>query len=124
KARKMRKLLGGGMRQAGVLAACGIISLEKMVDRLEEDHKNAKYLARKLNEIEGLSIDMDKDQINMVFRKVDKEDFNSHEFTKTLLEKGIKINDDGNIIRFVTNKDVNKKDIDYVIDCIKEIVQL
>lgn len=124
KARKMRKLLGGGMRQAGVLAACGIISLEKMVDRLEEDHKNAKYLARKLNEIEGLSIDMDKVQINMVFCKVDKEDFNSHEFTKTLLEKGIKINDDGNIIRFVTNKDVNKKDIDYVIDCIKEIVQL
>ena len=95
-----------------------------MVGRIQEDHDNAKYLGTKLNEIDGFSVDMDKVQINMVFCKVDKEDFNSHEFTKTLLEKGIKINDDGNIIRFVTNKDVNKKDIDYVIDCIKEIVQL
>lgn len=122
KARKMRKLLGGGMRQAGVLAACGIISLEKMVDRLEEDHQNAKYLANKLNEIEGFFVDMDKVQINMVFCQIKIKDFNSHEFVQALLEKGIKINDDGEIIRFVTNNDVNREDIDYVIDCIKEYV--
>ncbi|MCF6464390.1 low-specificity L-threonine aldolase [Clostridium sp. Cult2] len=122
KARKMRKLLGGGMRQGGVLAACGIVSLEKMVNRLEEDHNNAKYLATKLNEIEGFFIDMDKVQINMVFCQIGIEDFNSHEFVQALLKKGIKVNDDGNTIRFVTNNDVNREDIDYVIKCIKEYV--
>ena len=71
----MRKILGGGMRQAGVLAACGIVSLEKMVDRLKEDHDNAIYLASKLNEIEGFSVDLDKVQINMVFCNVNRENF-------------------------------------------------
>ncbi|CCQ94498.1 L-allo-threonine aldolase [[Clostridium] ultunense Esp] len=122
KARKMRKLLGGGMRQAGVLAASGIISLEKMVDRLEEDHENAKYLANRLNEIEGFFVDMDKVQINMVFCQIKIKDFNSHEFVQVLLEKGIKVNDDEDIIRFVTNNDVNRKDIDYAVDCIKKYV--
>ncbi|HSH36034.1 low-specificity L-threonine aldolase [Schnuerera sp.] len=122
KARKMRKLLGGGMRQAGILAASGIISLGKMIDRLEEDHENAKYLAKKLNEIEGLSVDMDKVQINMVFCKVSKKDFNSYEFTQRLLQKRIKVNDDGNIIRFVTNNDITKEDIDYLIESIKEYI--
>ncbi|NLW39530.1 MAG: low-specificity L-threonine aldolase [Tissierellia bacterium] len=120
KARKMRKLLGGGMRQAGVLAACGIISLEKMVHRLEEDHENARYLARKLNGIDGLSVDLDKVQINMVFCKIQLEDFNSQDFVSYLLKKGIKVNDDKDEFRFVTNKDVNREDIDYVVKCIEE----
>lgn len=124
KAGKMRKLLGGGMRQAGVLAACGIISLEKMVNRLEEDHQNAKYLAKNLNEIEGFSVDLDKVQINMVFCEISIKDFNSKEFVEYLLEKGIKVNDGGSIFRFVTNKDVNKKDIDFVIDCIREYIYI
>ncbi|HZJ98582.1 MAG TPA: low-specificity L-threonine aldolase, partial [Tissierellaceae bacterium] len=115
-ARKMRKLLGGGMRQAGVLAACGLISLEKMVQRLQEDHDNAKYLATKLNEIEGFSVDMDKVQINMVFCEINKEDFNSQEFVSKMLAKGVKINgDQGNKIRFVTNNDVSREDIDYAV---------
>lgn len=123
KARKMRKILGGGMRQAGFLAACGIISIEKMVDRLKEDHDNAKYLAEKLNEIEGFSVDLDKVQINMVFCNVSRENFDFDHFAKKLLEKGIKTNPgyDG-VIRFVTNKDVTREDIDYTIQCIKEVL--
>lgn len=123
KARRMRKLLGGGLRQAGVLASCGIISIEKMVERLQEDHDNAKYLATKLNKIKGFSVDMDRVQINMVFCKVNREDFDFQEFAEKLLEKGIKTNSgEGNAIRFVTNKDVSKEDIDYVVECIREIV--
>jgi threonine aldolase len=111
------------MRQAGFLAACGIISIEKMVDRLKEDHDNAKYLAEKLNEIEGFSVDLDKVQINMVFCNVSRENFDFEDFGKKLLEKGIKTNPgyDG-VIRFVTNKDVTREDIDYTIQCIKEVL--
>jgi len=123
KARKMRKMLGGGMRQAGFLAACGIISLEKMVDRLKEDHDNAKYLANKLNEIEGFSVDMERVQINMIFCKVTRENFDFNNFANKLFEKGIKINTGENgVIRFLTNKDVTREDIDYTIQCIKEIL--
>lgn len=123
KARRMRKLLGGGMRQAGILAACGIISLEKMVNRLQEDHDNAKYLATKLNELEDFSVDMNKVQINIVFCEVTNEDFDFKGFAEKLLEKRIKTNQgEGNTIRFVTNNDVSKEDIDYVIECINEII--
>lgn len=123
RARRMRKLLGGGMRQAGVLAACGLISLEEMVEKLQEDHDNAKYLATKLNEIEGLSVDMDKVQINMVFCKIHIEGFNYKDFESKLLGKGIKIGGyKGSKIRFLTNNDVSREDIDYVIEVIKEIL--
>ena len=123
RARRMRKLLGGGMRQAGVLAACGIISIETMVDRLRDDHDNAKYLATKLNELNGFEVDLDKVQINMVFCKVNRENFDFQGFANKLLEKGIKSNlGKENKIRFVTNKDVSKEDIDYVVKCIKEII--
>ena len=124
KARKMRKLLGGGMRQAGILAACGIISLEKMVGRLQEDHDNARYLATKLNKIEGFSVDMDKVQINMVFCEIHREGFNFQEFVSKILEKGIKINEsEGNQFRFVTNNDIDREDINYFIKSIKEIIE-
>jgi len=72
KARKNRKMLGGGMRQAGILAAAGIISLEKMVKRLKEDHKNARILAEGLNEIEGIKVDLETVQTNMVYFDVEK----------------------------------------------------
>jgi len=123
KARKMRKILGGGLRQAGVLAACGIVSLEKMIDRLQEDHDNAKYLASKLNELEGFYVNMDKVQTNMVFCKVYREGFDFIGFRDELLKRGIKTNQGvKGTIRFVTNKDVNREDIDYTIDCIKEVL--
>ncbi len=65
-ARRLRKLLGGGMRQAGVLAACGIISLTEMTARLGEDHANARFLAERLAELPGIEVDMDSVQTNMV----------------------------------------------------------
>jgi threonine aldolase len=67
RARRIRKMLGGGMRQAGVLAAAGIVALEQMVDRLGEDHQRAKQLASGLTEIPGLKLSMGLPQTNMVF---------------------------------------------------------
>jgi len=70
-ARKNRKLLGGGMRQTGVLAAAGILSLTEMPKRLGEDHQNAKYLAQLLSELPGVTVDPSAVQINMVFAGFD-----------------------------------------------------
>lgn len=123
KARKNRKLLGGGMRQAGFLAAAGIIALEKMTKRLGEDHENAKYLGKRLLEIPGIELDLEKIQINMVFFKLNRPGFDSRSLVSKLFEKGIKINgEDAGLFRFVTNNDVTKKDIDFVIDTMKEVL--
>ena len=64
---RCRKRVGGGMRQAGIIAACGIVALEKMVDRLADDHRNAQLLAQGLNLIPGLSVDMESVETNMVY---------------------------------------------------------
>lgn len=123
KARRNRKILGGGMRQAGVIAACGIVSLEKMVDRLEIDHKNAKYLAENLMEIEGFEVDLESVQTNMLFFDIKRSNFNHKEFAKYLQEEGIKINEaiEDNY-RLVTNNDVTKENIDYLLDCINKYI--
>lgn len=121
KARRMRKILGGGTRQAGVLAAPGLIALEKMTKRLGDDHDNAKYLAKGLLEFPFVELNLDKVQINMVFFSIKKDDLDTEEFTEFMLENGVKINPDaGNNYRFVTTNDVDKKDIDKLLDLMKE----
>lgn len=92
RARKNRKLLGGGMRQAGFLAAAGIIALEKMTKRLDVDHANAKYMAKKLSEMDGISIDLDSVEINMVFFKLDRPQELKDALPELMLKHGIKIN--------------------------------
>ena len=71
KARIWRKRLGGGMRQAGILAACGIVSLAKNVDRLADDHRRAKRIAEAINQLPGLSVDLPGVQTNMVLVNTD-----------------------------------------------------
>lgn len=117
KARKYRKMLGGGMRQAGVLAACGLISLDKMTKRLHIDHENAQYLAEKLAAFPYISLNRESVHINLVFFKITQPDFNHDGFINHLYEKGIKINKpDNGAYRFVTHNDISRDDIDYVID--------
>jgi threonine aldolase len=71
RARRMRKLVGGGMRQAGILAAAGIIAIEEMTSRLDEDHANARCLAEGLSQLKGIHIDLSTVQTNMVFLDLD-----------------------------------------------------
>ena len=124
KARKNRQLMGGGMRQAGLLAACGIIALDRMVDRLKDDHENAKYMASRLNKMKGVKVLMGNVDINMVFFKVDRP----REFISALpgrmLEKGIKMSgEEGGLLRFVTNNDVSRADVERVCDVFEAIMK-
>jgi len=119
RARKYRKLLGGGMRQAGILAASGIISIEKMTKRLKDDHDNAKYLAEGLSAIPFVSLNKSAVQINIVFFEIAGQNFDHDGFSKYLLEKGIKHNAaENDEYRFVTHNDISRENIDFVLDVV------
>ena len=123
KAKKKRKLMGGGLRQAGFLAAAGLVALEKMRFRLKEDHENARYLGERLSEIPEISVNLDDIHINMVFFTIN-EDINFREMVSFFLEKGIKINPPENgKFRFVTNYWISKKDVDYIVETMKEYLK-
>lgn len=124
KARKNRKLLGGGMRQAGILAAAGLIALDDMRKRLYVDHENARYLAERLSEIKGIRLNKADVHIDMVFFDMSGTGINPDDMVRRLFEKGIKINgEEDGLMRFVTNNDVSREDIDHVVACIKEMQQ-
>jgi threonine aldolase len=121
KARKKRQMLGGGMRQAGIMAAAGIIGLEKMIDRLREDHENARMLAEGLVEI-GMKVNLQTVQTNMVYFEVPEEKINPIGLVEQLKKENILIgNPIGRKIRIVTHKDVSREDILYVIEKLKNI---
>lgn len=112
KARKNRKIMGGAMRQVGILAAAGLISIEKMSKRLYLDHENAKYLAEKLESFENISVFKDRLDINMIFCKIDISKNKEEEIVSKLLDKGFKINPPENgEWRFVTHYWINKEHI-------------
>jgi threonine aldolase len=118
KARRWRKVLGGGMRQAGILAAAGIVALENHVERLEEDHENARLLAEGLSEIDELSVDPALVQTNMVFVSLDQN--HSRNLRNSLKQRGILISG-GATIRLVTHLDVTADDIRTVIEAAKDL---
>ncbi len=124
KAKKKRKLLGGGWRQSGFLAAAGIIALEKMTTRLHEDHENALYLANSLNEIPGIKVDLTNNHINLVFFQIEKTNRTPEEIEQIFKEKDITIfaPDDNGSMRFATHYGVTKEDIDKVIKLMKNIL--
>ena len=124
RARKNRKLMGGGLRQSGYLAAAGIISLEKMVQRLVVDHENAQYLANQIGEIPGLEVFDDRLDINMVFFRIQKRNFDSNAFVHFLGKKNVKINPPmAEEYRLVTHYWIDKRKIDWVTMIIKEYMQ-
>lgn len=124
KARKGRKLMGGGLRQVGFLAAAGLVALEEMTSRLHEDHENALLLADKLSEIPGISLKKEDIHINMVFFNANALGYDLDKLVQEFYNRGIKINSAENgEFRFVTNYLVKKEDIDYVITAFKEILQ-
>ncbi len=121
KARKNRKMMGGGMRQAGILAAAGIIALEKMTARLREDHENAAYMADQLSRMPGLEVLADRLDIDMVFFKMDESVIPEEKLISHFLKNGIKISGaEDKEWRFVTNLDVSRKDIDFVMEKFRE----
>lgn len=122
KARKKRKLMGGGMRQVGILAAAGLVALRKMRLRLHEDHEHAKYMARELGQIKGIEVLEDGLDINMVFFRVTDQALRSKMTEAYFLSHGIKINpEEDGLFRFVTHHGIERTDIDAVVQRIREI---
>lgn len=123
RARKFRKMLGGGMRQAGFLAAAGIVALEKMTSRLAEDHENARFLAQGLSEIPGITIDMDTVQTNIVICDISGLKMTAGEFASKLYEKGIRVNGGSSpIVRFVTHYWIKREDVEATIEAVKSLL--
>jgi threonine aldolase len=118
-ARLWRKRLGGGMRQAGILAACGIVSLTKMVDRLGDDHKRARAMASALSEIPGLTVDWDTVQTNMVVVGVNEPET---EWTAGLREQGVWALSPGpKKLRLVFHADIDDAKLEKAISGFKSV---
>jgi threonine aldolase len=115
RARKNRKILGGGMRQAGILAAAGIIAIENNSARLGEDHRNARRLAEGLEQL-GFGILNNKPDINIVFVNTKMDDARFEEYLSYLKENGVLASSlSQGVIRFVTSREVCQDDVDLVI---------
>ncbi len=111
RARKNRKIMGGAMRQAGIIAAPGIVALEKMTKRLKDDHSNAGYMAQKLDEIKGIQVLKDQLDINMVYCKIDVT--NPMKLVSHLEKNNILVNpEDEGLWRFVTHYWIGQAEID------------
>lgn len=124
RARKTRKILGGGMRQAGIIAAPGIIALEKMISRLEEDHKNARALAEGLAETTGVEVELENVQTNIVYFDVHNLGITSEEFVSKLKEYGVlALTRDRNKVRMVTHIGIEKIHIDRTLNVVDDIAK-
>jgi len=123
RARKYRKMLGGGMRQNGILAAAGILALTEMPKRLKEDHENAKHMAKRLSNIDCIEIDVDSVDINIVFFKINKPQSVLDALPGSLAQRGIIMGDYlQGWARFVTSREVNRADVDFAIDVLEELL--
>lgn len=121
-ARRVRKALGGGMRQVGVLAAPGIVALTEMVDRLKEDHARAKRLALAIAEMPGVKLNPDYVQTNIIIFDFDHTKFSIQDFLAELKNRGVLALAARGGIRFVTHKDIHDSDIEKAISAFQDIL--
>jgi len=122
--RSIRKMLGGGMRQAGVIAAAGLIALEKGPKRLRIDHENAGLLAERLAEIPGIRINPAKVQTNIVIYDIQQTGLSSADFLAELARRkvlGVPV--DAEKIRMVTHLDVDRKNVEEAVETIREMLK-
>jgi threonine aldolase len=122
-ARIARKMLGGGMRQVGILAAAGLIALEEGPRRLDVDHENAKFLARGLAEIPGIKIETEKVVTNILFFDVSGAGLTAPEVSQRLKAKNVWANPyDSKLIRMVTHLDVDRAGCERALQALREVV--
>jgi threonine aldolase len=122
-ARRLRKALGGGMRQAGVLAAPGIVALTEMVERLKEDNARAKKLASSIAGLPGIRLDPNLIQTNIVIFGLDHPEISVSAFLARLKEKSVlALSTPSGDIRFVMHKDVGDEDIDRAVRAFREVL--
>jgi threonine aldolase len=124
KARKNRKLLGGGMRQAGIIAAPGIIALEKMIGRLAEDHRNARLLAEGMSRIDGLKVDLGRVQTNIVLVDVSGLGVAEERFVSALRQAGVLAGAVGKgRVRFVTHRGIERDNVEEAGFAVRNVVE-
>lgn len=122
-ARRTRKVLGGGMRQAGIIAAAGIVALQQMVDRIAEDHKNARRLTEGIARIQGLSIDPARVQTNIIYFQVVTDRLAAKRLVAELGKRGIKLLCVGpSQLRMVTHYGISSGDIDLALAALAEVM--
>ncbi len=123
-ARRVRKMLGGGMRQVGVLAAAGLVALEKMIDRLQEDHLRARRLAEGLRTIPGLVLEAETPATNMVFLNLGEEvPWNAQQIALRLREKGVLVGAIGERrFRLVTHYWIDDAAVDRAIQAFAQVM--
>ncbi|MCB0125349.1 MAG: low-specificity L-threonine aldolase, partial [Caldilineaceae bacterium] len=120
RARRMRKVAGGGMRQAGILAAAGIVSLTEMIERLSDDHANAKALAHGLAAIDGIAIDPATVESNLVFFELTREDMTAAQLVHGLAAHGVKLSaSGGRRLRAVLNYHITADDVDHMLSAFR-----
>ncbi|HPC93414.1 MAG TPA: low-specificity L-threonine aldolase [Sedimentisphaerales bacterium] len=122
-ARRTRKILGGGMRQAGIIAAAGIVALDTMIDRIRDDHDNAACLARGIAGLSGLNVDLTAVQTNIVYFDVVREGLSAEVLVSRLAERGVKMlcSAPGRI-RAVTHYGIERSDIDEALAALADVV--
>jgi len=121
-ARRYRKIYGGGMRQAGILAAGALYAVENNIDRLEEDHKHAKILAETINSLDGFEVDLQSVQTNIVIVSVTHKKLNAQDVADMLAKKGVLVLALGErMLRLVTHLDVSREEVLYAADVLKEL---
>jgi threonine aldolase len=122
-ARRVRKVLGGGMRQAGVIAAAGIVSLTTMVDGLHEDHRRARILAEGINQLPGLEVDLKTVQTNIVIFRLTNRNLSPNQLVQMLADRGVLLFAIGkDTLRAVTHYEISDEDISYALSAFKEVV--
>ena len=119
RARINRRMVGGGLRQVGIVAAAGIVALEEMVDRLADDHANARHLADGLAQIPGIEIDPSKVQTNIMFWK--HRDIETAKLNAALRERCVLSTMVHGRVRMLTHYGIERNDIDHALDVIREV---
>jgi threonine aldolase len=121
--RSIRKMLGGGMRQAGVLAAAGLLALEQGPKRLQDDHDKAHVLALRLAELPGIMLNARKVQTNIVIFGVKKSGLSSSAFLSKLADRQVlAVPVDGERVRMVTHLDVTEQEVEEAADAVQDIL--
>lgn len=122
KARRLRKTLGGGMRQVGVLCAAAFIAVQENVGKLEADHKNAKFLADELHKINGLIVDVASVETNIIFIDIEEgSKMTAEKLCKNLEEHGIVVmRESSSRIRIVLHHQISNEDVKFTLSCFQQ----
>lgn len=122
-ARRMRKVLGGGMRQAGIIAAAGLIAINQLESQIQDDHLNAQLLSDGINNINGLNVDCDKVKTNIIYFELKSKTISSTELLTKMKNSGILFFEvSPNKYRLVTHYGITKSDIKYTLSSFQKVL--